>query len=101
MITTFIEWLHNRLLSLWGNIPAWGAVGYQFMFGEMSGISALGAVLAAWLTWLTIREKLTRRHDLELVQEVFLAAEETDNQPLKSWAADMLARMRTRPAKLD
>jgi hypothetical protein len=101
MINHLLDWLHNRLLSLWGNIPAWGAVGYQAMFGEMSGITALGATLAAWLTWLSIREKLTRRRDLALVQEVFLAADENQNEPLKAWAADMMARMRTRPAKLD
>jgi len=95
-----IDWAHSKLLSMWGNVPAWGAVTYQFVFGQMAGITALGAVLAAWLTWLTIKEKLSRQRDIELVREVFSMAEETGNNPLRLWASEMMQRMSTRPGKL-
>jgi len=101
MINHLLDWLHNRLLSLWGNIPAWGVVGWQFMFGQMSGIMVISAVLAAWLTWLSIMEKLRRQRNLDLLGDALAGADEADMPQLREWVADEIRTMRTTPGKLD
>jgi len=95
MPSDFIHWLHSKITSLWGNLPAWTNVAYQAIFGQMAGITALSAVLACWLTWLSIRDKMRQREDVELFRRVFKVAEETGHDALRDLAANELHRLHT------
>lgn len=87
-----IDNLHTKIASLWGSMCAWGGVGYTWVYGGMEPITALGATLAAALTAITIRDRLRRRADVELLRNIFREAEATGNDSLREVAADMLER---------
>lgn len=99
MITTFTEWLHNRLLSLWGSTGAWAGTAYTAVYGGMEPITAISATLAVALTAITIRDKLNRHRDVQMLRDVFRAAEETGNDSLRELAAGMLQQKSERKRK--
>lgn len=98
-----LDTLHTKIASLWGNLCAWGGAGYAWMYGGMEPITALGATLAAALTLITIRDRLRRRQDVEMLRQAFRHAEQTGNDSLRELAADMMERTserkRRRPAQ--
>lgn len=97
MVDDLIAWLQTRLLSMWGQIPAWGNVAWQFVFGDMSGIAALSATLACWLTWLSIREKRAKRADLDTLKALYSQAEQAGDNALREMAAEQLRKLDTKP----
>jgi hypothetical protein len=97
MIDDLLSWVQHRMLSMWGQIPAWGNALWQVVFGDMSGIAALSATLACWLTWLSIKEKRSKRSDLDTLKALYSQAEQAGDNALREIAAEQLRKLDTKP----